>query len=194
MSFISESQLSNYRSRTELFSANNIVNLNESHYRDRTRPMVFLSHKHDEQNILQDVVAFLKKEGADVYVDWMDPTMPAYTNAKTAEKLKRKIKIADKFILVATPNAINSKWCNWELGLGDAEKYKEHIALLPIDKTYESFNGAEYLAIYPRIEYIYGSTKYINGNYIERGYYVIYPPDIYDNSTLYPLKDWLRKK
>ena len=122
-----------------MFSADNIVNLNESFYRDKSRPMVFLSHKHDEQDILQDVVAFLKEEGVDVYVDWMDSSMPAYTNAETAHSLKQKIKIADKFILVATPNAINSKWCNWELGLGDAAKYKEHIALLPIDKTYETY-------------------------------------------------------
>jgi hypothetical protein len=34
--------------------------------------------------------------------------------------------------LYAYTNAINSKWFNWELGLGDAAKYKEHIALLPI--------------------------------------------------------------
>ena len=65
MSFISESQLSSYRRRTKMFSADNIVNLNESH----SRPMVFLSHKHDEQETLQDVVAFLKEEGVDVYVD-----------------------------------------------------------------------------------------------------------------------------
>ena len=77
--------------------------------------------------------------------------MPAYTNAETAHKLKQKIEVADKFILVATPNAINSKWCNWELGLGDAAKYKEHIALLPINRTYENFRGAEYLKIYPYI-------------------------------------------
>ena len=112
MSFISESQLSSYRRRTKIFSANDIINLNESYY--RTRPMVFLSHKHDEQETLQDVVAFLKEEGVDVYVDWMDPSMPAYTNAETAHKLKQKIEVADKFILVATPTALNSTWCNWE--------------------------------------------------------------------------------
>lgn len=178
MSYISESQLSNYRRGTKMFSADNIVNLNESFYRDKSRPMVFLSHKHDEQDILQDVVAFLKEEGVDVYVDWMDPTMPAYTNAETAEKLKQKIKIADKFILVATQSAINSKWCNWELGLGDAAKYKEHIALLPIDKTDENFRGAEYLAIYPRIERLYD------------GYYVLYPK----NNYKIRLEDWLKRK
>ena len=193
MSFVSESQLSNYRSRTKLFSADNIVNLNESHCRGRTRPMVFLSHKHDEQEILQGVVAFLKEEGVDVYVDWMDSSMPAYTNAETAHSLKQKIEIADKFILVATQNAINSKWCNWELGLGDAAKYKKHIALLPIDKTYETFKGAEYLAIYPYIYYEDGNNKDTDGRYIQEGYYVKYRLDN-RNEQLIPLKRWLKAK
>lgn len=193
MSFISETQLSNYRRRTKKFSADNIVNLTESFHRDKSRPMVFLSHKHDEQDILQDVVAFLKEEGVDVYVDWMDPSMPAYTNAETAHSLKQKIKIADKFILVATPNAINSKWCNWELGLGDAAKYKEHIALLPINKTYETFKGAEYLAIYPYIYYEDGNNKDTKGRYIREGYYVKYRLDN-GNKRLIPFKRWLKAK
>ena len=190
MSFISETQLSGYRRRTNMFSADNIVNLNENFYRDKSRPMVFLSHKHDEQEILQGVVAFLKEEGVDVYVDWMDSSMPAYTNAETAHSLKQKIKIADKFILVATQNAINSKWCNWELGLGDAAKYKEHIALLPINET---FRGAEYLAIYPYIDYEDGSNKYTNGCYIQEGYYVKYRLDN-GIERLIPFKRWLTAK
>jgi len=72
MSFISESQLSEYRSSTKLFSSEDFVNLSESHLKDKAKPMVFLSHKHDEIKILQDVIAFLKKEGVEVYVDWMD--------------------------------------------------------------------------------------------------------------------------
>jgi len=192
MSFISESQLLNYRRSTRLFSADDIVNLNESHLRDKSRPMIFLSHKHNEQDILQGVIAFLKKEGVDVYVDWMDKNMPAYTNAQTALELKKKIKVADKFILVATPDAINSKWCNWELGLGDAEKYIDDIAIFPINRTYQSFTGSEYLRIYPRIEYRDGTTKYRNGFYIPRGYYVLYPSEN-EYYPIYPLKDWLKK-
>lgn len=194
MSFITESQLAKYRSRFKTFSADNIVSLNESHSRDKNRPMIFLSHKHDEHSILQDVVAFLKEEGVDVYVDWMDPSMPAYTNAETAHRLKSKIKVSDKFILLATPGAINSKWCNWELGLGDAAKYIENIALFPINKSFETFNGAEYLKIYPRIEYQDGTTKYSGGAYIPKGYYVFYPADENGSSRLFPLKDWLKSK
>ncbi|MFV0218651.1 toll/interleukin-1 receptor domain-containing protein [Empedobacter falsenii] len=194
MSYISESQLANYRSRTKTFSADNIVSLNESYSRDKARPMIFLSHKHDEHSILQDVIAFLKEEGVDVYVVWMDASMPAYTNAETAHKLKNKINVSDKFILLATPGAINSKWCNWELGLGDAAKYIENIALFPINKSNQNFSGSEYLAIYPRIEYQDGTTKYVGGAYIQRGYYVLYPADKNGSSRLFPLKDWLKSK
>ncbi len=192
MSFISESQLSNYRAITKTFAKSDVIDLNESSSRDKTKPMVFLSHKHDEINILQDVTGFLKVEGVDIYVDWMDEDMPAYTNAKTAIRLKEKIKVANKFILVATPNAINSKWCNWELGLGDAEKYIENIALLPIDRTNQSFTGAEYLKIYPYIDYENGSNKYLNGNGITKGYYVKTPLDD-GNLRLIPLKGWLKR-
>lgn len=194
MSYITEYQLTNYRARTQKFSTDNIINLSRSAFRDNSRPMIFLSHKHDEFSIMQDVIAFLKNEGVDIYVDWMDPTMPAYTNAETAHKLKEKIKVSDKFILVATQSAINSKWCNWELGLGDAEKYLNNIALFPINKSNQSFYGAEYLKIYPWIEYQDGSTKYIGGAYIPRGYYVFYPADENGSSRLFPLKQWLKNK
>ncbi len=162
-------------------------------YRDSSKPIIFLSHKHDEHSIMQDVIAFLKKEGVDVYVDWLDESMPAYTNSETAVRLKQKIRTADKFILVATSNAINSKWCNWELGLGDAAKYIEHIALLPIDKNYQSFNGAEYLKIYPYIDYENGENKYLNGSYISKGYYVK-TPLTNGNLRLTPLIEWLKNR
>ncbi|NDV44167.1 toll/interleukin-1 receptor domain-containing protein [Flagellimonas sediminis] len=192
MSFITESQLASYRSRTKMFSKSDIVVLNESSSHDKTKPMVFLSHKHGEIEILQDVIAFLNEEGVEIYVDWMDEEMPAYTNAKTALRLKEKIKISNKFILLATPNAISSKWCNWELGIGDVEKYIENIALFPINRTYQSFSGAEYLKIYPYIDYENGNGRYINNTYISKGYYVKIPLEN-GNTRLITLKEWFRR-
>lgn len=90
MSFITESELSRYRDRTKTYTKDNIINLKESLSRDRSMPLIFLSHKHDEIAILQDVIAFLKKECVDIYVDWMDEEMPAYTNSETALRLKTK--------------------------------------------------------------------------------------------------------
>ena len=83
-----------------------------------------------------------------------------------------------KFIFLATEGAITSKWCNWELGHGDAEKYINHIAILPIKNTYSDYNGAEYLQIYP---YIYESDLTPNT------YYIKYP-----NGDLKNLSEWLK--
>lgn len=193
MSYLTESFLSQYRNQNRNFSSDNIINLSKNAYRDNSKPMIFLSHKHDEHSILQDVIAFLKNEGVDVYVDWMDPSMPAYTNAETAHRLKEKIKASDKFILIATQNAIDSKWCNWELGLGDTSKYIKNIALFPINRNHKTFKGFEYLSIYPFIEYEDGTWKYLSGSYIPKGYYVKIPKE---NNTVevIPLKNWLKSK
>jgi hypothetical protein len=192
MSFISESQLKGYRSSKTTFQTNLNESLkgyrNESKYLKRT---VFLSHKHDEMENLDGAIAFLKKEGFDVYVDWLDEGMPKNTSGITASRIKEKIKENDKFIFLASEGAINSKWCNWELGLGDAEKYIENIALLPVIKDYSSFSGSEYLQIYPYIEYENGNNKYTNGYYIPAGYYVKHPSKN-GEQTLMPLKQWLQ--
>ena len=141
---------------------------------------VFLSHKHSDTAILENVVAMLKKLGVFVYVDWNDEGMPAKTSGVTANRIKQKIKDCKKFILLATEDAIKSKWCNWELGLGDAQKYPQNIAIMPItEKRGDIFSGSEYLQIYPIIK-----TKY---EFTSGEYYVI------DGNTEVSLKDWLNK-
>ena len=92
--------------------------------------------------------------------------------------MKARIKKCDKFILLATNAAIDSKWCNWELGYGDAQKFKAHIALFPLKPkgSYDYlYKGAEYLSLYPYICYEDGTGKYDNGAYIQKGYYVVTP-------------------
>jgi hypothetical protein len=193
MSFISESQLKGYRSSKTIFQTNLNESLrgyrNESKYLKRT---VFLSHKHDELENLAGAIEFLKKEGIDVYVDWLDEGMPKTTSGTTANRIKEKIKENDKFILLASEAAIGSKWCNWELGLGDAEKYIANIALLPVAKDYSTFSGSEYLQIYPFIEFENGQNKYKSGLYIPRGYYVKYPA-VNGSHTVIKLSDWLNR-
>ncbi len=124
------------------------------------------------------------KLGIRVYVDWMDEEMPAITSGTTATKIKEKIKNNQKFILLATNQAINSKWCNWELGLGDAEKYLWGIALFPIAENSGDWKGNEYLQIYPRIERV---KRSIHGN--DYDWFVIYP-----DKTKVTLEAWLKHK
>jgi hypothetical protein len=108
----------------------------------------------------------------------MDSSMPPATNPTTANNLKAKIRSSRKFILLASDDAIESKWCNWELGLGDAAKYIEHIAILPAGTRGKNWKGNEYLGIYPVITSQY---EYLSGTYyVEFG------------SNQVPLDQWLR--
>ena len=63
---------------------------------------VFLSHKHDEKEIIKQAITLLNKLGVSVYVDWLDSGMPKYTDGSTAKRIKDKIRQNDKFILLAT--------------------------------------------------------------------------------------------
>jgi len=141
---------------------------------------VFLSHKHDEVIVLEDVICMLKSLGVFVYVDWLDEGMPKETCGDTACRIKQKIKECKKFILLATEGAIASKWCNWELGYGDAHKYLDNIAIMPItEKRREVFSGSEYLQIYPVIKSDY--------EYIVTGCYVEY------EGKRISLVEWLKR-
>ena len=154
---------------------------------------VFLSHKHDDLANLKRVVYIMEKLHSNVYIDWLDKSMPKITSGETAVRIKEKIRRMDKFILVASDAAIESKWCNWELGFGDAQKYDcGKIALFPICKVKDQWKGNEYMGIYPTIQYYDGKNqRYSNTNQIiPEGYYYRYK-DTDGSYYLKPLLDWL---
>ena len=157
---------------------------------------VFISHKHDDLEDLRGVLGFLEKNfNVKVYIDSQDPSMPKITSAKTATNIKNRILKCDKFILLATNGAIESKWCNWELGFGDAHKFKEHIALFPMKPKgsfdYE-YKGSEYMAICPYISYYDGTETYTSGRSIARGYYVRWQEN--GSNYITSLDEWFRDR
>jgi len=154
MEIISKSRLSQIRASAESRRAYGWLNeavQAKSRSPRTTEVTVFLSHKHEELKELKDVIGLLEDTGVSVYIDWMDEGMPASTSGATAAKLKKRIVDCRKFVLLATEAAIASEWCNWELGYGDAKKYIEHIAILPVKNDDRNFTGAEYLQIYPAV-------------------------------------------
>jgi len=179
MGIITKSKLASYRNTTRYFSKSITESLKEFKAESRySKVTIFLSHKHDETEELDSAISFLKKFGVEVYVDWLDEEMPRTTSGVTADRIKKKIKENKKFIFLATEGAIDSKWCNWELGHGDAQKYIEHIAVLPVKGDYSKYSGAEYLQIYP---YIYESDSTPNT------YFVKFP-----NNGVKSIESWLK--
>ena len=184
------------------FSGYQIDSLNEAVGTIRTsyytfaekKTTIFISHKHDDLEELKGIIGFLEKMfKVKVYIDSQDMSMPKMTSGETARRIKERIKTCEKFILLATDGAIESKWCNWELGFGDAQKYdSKSIALFPLkDKgTYDSsYKGNEYMEIYPHIVYRGGNDEYSSGEKIHDGYYVRYKEK--GEYYLTPLEKWL---
>lgn len=153
---------------------------------------VFLSHKHTDIDYLNRARQILERLSAYVYVDWADPAMQHPTNRETAERLKQKIRQYDKFIFLASDAAIASRWCNWEIGFGDAHKYAtDKIAIFPIKQDNRDWTGSEFLQLYPSIEYYDGTTRYSDThNLIPEGFYVKYH---FDRNIILPLIEWLAK-
>ena len=156
-----------------------ILNDSRSYSRSSYKTSIFLSHSHLDKDYITDTIVFLRNMRVNVYIDWMDDNMPKETSGKTADILKQKIKENDKFIFLATNNSISSKWCNWEIGFGDAHKYIDKIALLPLADNYTEWKGNEYLQIYPHI---------VESDYTNDYYKVIFP-----NGKEMSLYEWLNR-
>lgn len=167
----------------------------DSRYSFQSKTTVFISHKHDELDDLQGLIGFLEQNyNVKAYIDSQDPSLPRVTSAITAQTIKQRIEKCDRFILLATNGAIESKWCNWELGFGDAKKYKKNIALFlmkPANSSEYLYKGREYMEIYPYISYYNGSEKYTDGSPISAGYYV--RTQEANTNYIEPLSEWLKK-
>ena len=167
----------------------------DPYYSYQSKTTVFISHKHDELEDLQGLIGFLESNyNVKAYIDSRDPSLPRITSAATAQTIKQRIEKCDRFILLATNGAIESKWCNWELGFGDAKKYKNKIALFlmkPASSSEYLYKGREYMKIYPYISYFDGSEKYSDGSPISAGYYVRTEEE--NTNYIEPLSKWLKK-
>lgn len=98
------------------------------------------------------VIGFLAQFAQSVYIDWLDNQMPRTINATTASLLKQKITASNKFIVLATPNSIESIWIPWELGIADGTKGLNRIAILPVVQYSGTWQEREYYGIYNVIE------------------------------------------
>jgi len=165
-----------------------------------TKITVFLSHNHKDLEELEEatgVIELLEDLGVKVYIDSMDNKMPEQTSGETASRIKDVIKYCNKFILLATEKAIESYWCNWELGIGDVHKFERNIAILPVKEKGQNnhqYKGNEYLQIYPHIDYEDGTSRCNTGEIIPKGYYVAKPRNKEGVKIITPLKTWLNQR
>jgi hypothetical protein len=112
---------------------------------------VFLAHSHNDKELARGLKNFLYSVGIDLYIDWLDASMPPNANKETAEKIKKRIGGSDHVIVLATNHAVRSRWVPWEIGIADIAKTPSGVSIIPVVDSTGSFDGNEYLQLYRQI-------------------------------------------
>ncbi len=148
MAYLTESQLDQYSVSLEMIKTASTF-IVES--RAAAEISVFLSHSHADEKRVRGLVNLLSKQGIKLYVDWLDHSMPKQTNRETATRIKTQIKNNDVFMVLATVNALASRWVPWEVGVADSIKSQDTILIVPVADKSGQFEGNEYLQLYKRL-------------------------------------------
>jgi len=134
-------------------SATTILSEAVAAQKSKTRFDVFLSHSYGDARVILGVYALLKKQGVEVYVDWIvDPQLDrAAVTSRTAELVRERMRESKALIYAHSLNSGKSRWMPWELGYFDG--FRSAVAILPISDTgRDSISGVEYLSLYPYID------------------------------------------
>lgn len=133
-------------------SLSKAFSINES--KERETFDIFLSHSFLDKEIIEGLYLELTDLGFSVYVDWVvDPTLDRKNVTKgTATLIRRRLRASQSLLLAISVNASTSNWMPWELGVMDGDKGR--CAILPITETTSqtSFQGYEYLSLYPFVK------------------------------------------
>ncbi len=136
---------------------------------------LFLFHKPNELEELDSAINFLNNFRILIHVDWLEDAVEEDKSDIITKTITQKIKNNDKFIFLATEDAIHSKWCNWVLRLAKTKIPVEDIIMLPVRGDYDDYGGEEFLQKYP---YIHEGEEQV--------YYIKYP-----NGNIKKLTDWM---
>lgn len=115
---------------------------------------IFLSHAHEDADIVLGVLEALTILGYSVYVDWVvDQHLDrSKVTPEHADLLRKRLKQSRFLLYTTTANSASSTWMPWELGYFDGHKPGK-VAILPILDERASFHGQEFLGLYPAVEY-----------------------------------------
>ncbi len=118
---------------------------------------IFLSHSHEDAQVIAGVKTLLEHEGVTVYVYWAEEDQAAPVTAATAAKLRVRMNHCRALIYASSQASPKSRWMPWELGYFDGRK-PGRVAIMPLPSSGSTFVGQEYLGLYPHLERILWDT------------------------------------
>lgn len=117
---------------------------------------VFLSHSFEDAEVIAGVKGFIEDQGLSVYVDWIEDAQAdrSQVTAATADMLRQRMSHCEALLYASSDASPKSKWMPWELGYFDGKK-PGRIWIAPIvQREGETFQGQEYLGLYPYMELV----------------------------------------
>lgn len=180
MSYLTFNDLT--RSSTRYFSKAENLNESISGTSQQYEMRIFLSYRRKDKYYVAPIVEFLKNQGVNIYIDYLDESLPDTPCPETAGILRDRINKSDKLILFATPNSKESKWIPWELGLGDGFLKYQNVAILPVTNNSNNWDEQEYYGIYGYIK------EGVSKNKSKSDWAIFFP-----NGAAFWLEQWLRK-
>ena len=125
---------------------------------------VFLSHRKLDAREVFALKELIESQGFSVYVDWVENPELDRTNVTpaTAAHLRSVMDKCRSLLYAISLNSGESKWMPWELGYSDARHGK--VAIVPVsdvDLVSDSYQGQEFLGLYPYISALSLSTAQV---------------------------------
>jgi hypothetical protein len=115
---------------------------------------IFLSHSYKDKKYIRKLKEYIENNfSLTCYVDWITEPKTLDRNSvgrNSAELLRKRMRQSQSLIFCTSDNSQDSKWMPWELGYFDA--HKGRVAVLPIVEEGKSFQGQEYLSLYPYVD------------------------------------------
>jgi len=126
---------------------------------------IFLSHSFLDADDVLKIKSYFESTGLRVYVDWTEDPQLDRKNVtpQTAARIKSRMQRCQSLIYLYSLNGRRSVWMPWELGCMDGMQNKK-IAIMPLipdGAPNATYDGQEYLGLYPYIENIGGVPKVI---------------------------------
>ncbi len=112
-----------------------------------------MSHAFLDAKAIDGLKVVLEEAGFSVYVDWQEDSHleRGKVTKETARVIRERMKRCKTLIFAITKNSNKSRWMLWELGYFDG--FRNKVAVLPlIDSSGDSFEGQEFLSLYPLVE------------------------------------------
>lgn len=119
---------------------------------------IFLSHSSSDAKLIFGVKQILEEQGLSVFVDWIDaPQLDrSKVTKETASELRKFMRNCSSFLYATSTNSTTSRWMPWEIGYFDGFR-GDKIAIFPLipsTSPTSTFQGQEYLGLYPYLEKI----------------------------------------